>query len=194
MLRTALLAFVALSISIGGGTASVWYALQAQDGIGAVRIGSWTTYPELGTPEANPYLQARVARDGLLALGRTEGLSFVSERDSSGNLIQRRCRYTVKGILPTARLWTFHAADAGMAPIPPRGRLGNSLNSRNVLYEDDNSVSITVGAQPAAGNWLPVSGDGRLLLVLTLYDTPLSGAGGMNGVELPHILNDGCDA
>ncbi|MBS3648162.1 DUF1214 domain-containing protein [Pseudaminobacter sp. 19-2017] len=193
-MRTALLALVALSVAIGGGAASVWYALQAQEGIGAVTIGRWTTYPELGTPDANPYLRARVARDGLLALGRTEGLSFVSERDTRGRLIQRRCRYTIRGTLPPARLWTVHAADTGMAPISSAGRLGNSLNSQNVLYDDANSVAIAVGRNPAPGNWLPVSGDGRMLLVLTLYDTPLSGAGGMNGVRLPEIINDGCDA
>jgi hypothetical protein len=54
MFRTVLLTVVTLTIAIGGGAASVWYALQAQEGVGAVTIGSWTAYPNMGAPDADP--------------------------------------------------------------------------------------------------------------------------------------------
>ena len=72
MLKNALLTLLALAIAIGLGGGSVWYALDAQSGGGAIRIGPWTAFPDIGTAEADPYSQARVARQGALALGRAD--------------------------------------------------------------------------------------------------------------------------
>ena len=85
MFRTVFLTLVTLAIAIGGGAASVWYTLRAQEGIGAVTIGNWTAYPSMGAVDADPYSKARAAREGILALGRAEGLAFFSNRDSNGN-------------------------------------------------------------------------------------------------------------
>ena len=54
MLKTALLALLTLTIAIGGGAASLWYVLDTQDGVGAVSIGGWTAFPDIGTPNADP--------------------------------------------------------------------------------------------------------------------------------------------
>ncbi|TGQ87895.1 DUF1214 domain-containing protein, partial [Mesorhizobium sp. M1C.F.Ca.ET.204.01.1.1] len=48
MLKTAFLTLLSLAIAIGLGGGSVWYALNAQDGVGAIRIGQWTAFPEIG--------------------------------------------------------------------------------------------------------------------------------------------------
>ena len=93
MFRTVILTLATLAIAIGGGAASVWYTLQAQEGIGAVTIGNWTAYPNMGAPDADPYSKARAAREGMLALGRAEGLAFFSNRDSSGDTLSRKCSY-----------------------------------------------------------------------------------------------------
>ena len=82
MLKTAFFTLLSLAIAIGGGGGSVWYALQAQSGVGAISIGQWTAFPEIGTQNADPYSKARVAREGVLALGKAEGLSFIAERDA----------------------------------------------------------------------------------------------------------------
>ncbi len=81
MLRTVFVVALSLAIAIGGGAASVWYALKMPDGLGAVSIGPWTTFPDLGTPDADPYSKARIAREGVLSLGLAEGLTFVAQRD-----------------------------------------------------------------------------------------------------------------
>ena len=54
MLKTVFLSLLVVAIAIGGGAASVWYALRIQDGVGAVAVGPWTTFPDLGTPQADP--------------------------------------------------------------------------------------------------------------------------------------------
>lgn len=194
MLRTALLTLLTLIIAIGGGAASVWYALSAREGVGAITIGGWTAYPEMGTPDADPYSKARVAREGLLVLGRAEGLAFVAQRDSTGESLRRECRYTVEGVVPPARLWTLYATDTERAALAPGAHMAGMLNSYGVLFLPDNSLAITVGTAPAPGNWLATGGSGPMSLVLTLYDTPVAGGAGMTDIELPQILKVGCDA
>ncbi len=117
MLKTAFFTLLLLSISIGGGAASVWYALQAQEGVGAVTIDGWTAYPDLGTPEADPYSQARVAREVVLSLGRAEGLSFSAQRDAGGSLLRQECQYRIEGSVPASRFWTLYAAGRSGAAV-----------------------------------------------------------------------------
>jgi hypothetical protein len=107
MLRTALLIALILVIAVGGGASSVWYTLDRQDGFEAVKIGGWTAFPEIGTPEADPYSQARTARQGILTLGRAEGISFIAQYDSSGERLRQSCSYIFEGSFPPARFWTL---------------------------------------------------------------------------------------
>ena len=194
MLKTAFLIFLALSISIVGGGASLWYALRMQEGVGAVTIDGWTAFPEIGTPGADPYSKARVAREGLLSLGRAEGLSFSTQRDSMGDVLDRECQYRVEGSVPSSRLWTLHATDRAGSLITAGTLRAPALHSGELLRMPDNSFSISVGAQPRPGNWLALSGTGPMVLVLTLYDTTIASSTGLTNISLPQIVRVGCDA
>lgn len=194
MLKTALLVIITLTVAVGGGAASVWFALQAREGVGAVTIGGWTAYPDIGTPESDPYTSARVARQGLLALGRAEGLGFIAQRDSNGDFLQRECRYVLEGAVPPARFWTLYAADETGSAVFVEGQRGNGLHSFEAVRLADDTLVISVGGRASPGNWLRVSGTGRMLLVLTLYDTPIASSTGVADVELPQVIKAGCDA
>ncbi len=194
MLKNAFLTFVALVIAIGGGGGSVWYALKVQDGVGAIRIGQWTAFPYIGTPAADPYSKARVAREGVLALGQAEGLSFVAEHDSGGEPLKRECAYKIEGTYPTARFWTLYAADRSLGVVETGKSRPAALQSYQVLREPDNSVIISVGDRPAPGNWLLSNGSGTMYFVLTFYDTPIASSTGLSDVTLPQILKVGCNA
>ncbi|RWK19161.1 MAG: DUF1214 domain-containing protein [Mesorhizobium sp.] len=194
MLRNAFLTLLSLAIAIGLGGGSVWYALNAQDGVGAIRIGQWTAFPEIGTQTADPYSKARVAREGVLALGRAEGLTFVAERDETGEPLKRQCAYTIEGSYPTARFWTLYAADQSLGVIGTGKARQAALQSYEVLRQPDNAVAISVGERPAPGNWLLTSGFGRMYFVLTFYDTPIATSTGLSDVTLPRILKAGCHA
>ena len=194
MFRTVFLAVLVLAIAIGGGAASVWYALQAQEGIGAVNVGGWTTFPELGTPLADPYSKARIAREGVLSLGLAEGLTFVAQRDSGGAALRKNCAYRIEGSFPPARFWTLYAAEPSHAMIRNGHLKSPALQSMQALRSPDNSVGIAVGRHPAPGNWLPVSGNGPMSLVLTLYDSPAASSSGIADLALPAIVKAGCDA
>ncbi|TGQ11876.1 MULTISPECIES: DUF1214 domain-containing protein [unclassified Mesorhizobium] len=194
MLKNAILTLLSLAIAIGLGGYSVWYALNAQDGVGAIRIGQWTAFPEVGTLAADPYSKARVAREGVLALGRAEGLAFVAERDDAGEQLKRECTYTVEGGYPTARFWTLYAADQSLGVIDTGKPRQAALQSYQLLRRPDNSVVISVGNRPAPGNWLLTGGSGKMYFVLTFYDTPIASSTGLSDVALPRILKAGCNA
>ncbi|MGN6142511.1 MAG: DUF1214 domain-containing protein [Mesorhizobium sp.] len=194
MLKNALLTLLAVAIAVGLGGGSVWYALHAQSGVGAIRIGPWTAFPDIGTPNADPYSQARIAREGVLALGRAEGLAFVAESDSAGQKLRRECAYTIAGAFPTARFWTLYAADQSLDVIATGKARPAALHSYEVLRQTDNSASISVSSRPAPGNWLLVNGAGTLYFVLTFYDTPIANSTGLSDVTLPGIVKGRCDA
>ena len=183
-----------LCIAVGGGAASAWYALNAQEGIGAVTLGGWTTFPDIGTPDADPYSKARIAREGRLALGRAEGLSFTAQRDAGGDPLLRECSYRIEGSVPSARFWTLHAADADGNPIATDRFRAVAVDSYEALRNTDSSISVTIGPDPAPGNWLALSGSGPMFFVLTLYDTTIATSTEIAGVALPQILKTGCDA
>jgi hypothetical protein len=194
MLKTAFVTFIVICFAVIGGGASVWYTLQARESIGAVTIGEWTAFPEIGTPDADPYSKARVAREGDLALGRAEGLSFAAQRDSGGDVLQRECNYTIEGPVPSARFWTLYAADADDAIIASGKLRAGALHSYQLLRAPDNSVAISAGAHPSPGNWLALSGSGRMTFVLTFYDTPIASSTGVADIILPGIVKVGCNA
>ena len=194
MLKNAFLTLLALVIAIGGGGGSVWYALKVQDGVGAIRIGQWTAFPDIGTQGADPYSKARVAREGVLALGKAEGLSFIAERDLAGDELQRQCDYRIEGSFPTARFWTLYAADQSLGVVETGKPRLAALQSYQVLRQPDNSVIIAVGNRPAPGNWLLTEGFGRMYFVLTFYDTPIASSTGLSDVTLPRIVKAGCNA
>jgi len=194
MLKNVFLTLLALAIAIGGGGGSVWYMLEAQEGVGAIRIGMWTAFPDIGTPEADPYSKARVAREGVLALGRAEGLAFVAKQDSGGEQLRRECSYSIEGGFPTARFWTLYAADQSLDVIATGKPRPAALQSYEILRRPDNSAIISVSNHPSAGNWLPVEGSGALYFVLTFYDTPIASSTGLSDVALPQILKAGCHA
>lgn len=193
MLKTVFLSLLVLAIAIGGGAASVWYALQAREGIGAVAVGPWTTFPDLGTPQADPYSKARIAREGVLSLGLTEGLTFIAQKDSDGGVLRRDCSYTIDGTFPPARFWTLYAAEPSRAVIQGGHLRPPALHSSEVLRRADNAVSIAVGRDPTPGNWLPVAGAGPMSFVLTLYDSPAASSSGIADVALPRIAKAACN-
>lgn len=194
MLKTALLVLLTLVIAIGGGAASVWYALRPQEDIGAVTVGAWTAYPDIGTADADPYSKARTAREGVLSLGRTEGLAFIAQRDSAGNVLRRECTYEIDGPVPAARFWTLHAANASQVALKPTGLRAPALHAYAVLRLPDNSAPIVASRHPSPGNWLAIEGSGEMALVLTLYDTPVATSSGVADIALPAIVRAGCDA
>lgn len=193
MLKTALLTLLAVGIAVVGGAASVWYALDHNDGFDTLRVGVWTAFPDIGTPGSSPYARASVARNGVLALGRAEGLNFVAERDAGGAELARTCTYRIAGNVPTARFWTLYAADRAMKPLPSAASRPSALDSWGAVGLGKAQIDVVVSPHPWPGNWLYVGGKGPMKLMLTLYDTPIASSAEVTSVEMPRLTKIGCD-
>lgn len=194
MLKNVLLTLLTLVTAVGGGAASVWLMLENAPPIGAVTSGPWTAYPSVGTREADPYSQARFAREGGLPLGRSEGIIFTAIRDSGGQILRRTCTYRIEGPMPVSRLWTLYAADSSGALLAPYHRRQSALHSWMILRKPDNGFSITVSPHPAPENWMAMTGTGPVRLLLTLFDTPVAADTRLDELLLPDIIRTRCDA
>lgn len=196
MLKTLLNVLVVLVIALGGGIWATDYTLDHFDGFGELQLGAWSAYPASGTTDADPYSKARAARKAYLAIGTAEGLPFYARRDSNGRELQRGCTYRLSGFTPSARFWTLYPANADLIPIVPRDGLPKALHSREVLYENDGRVDVTIGQNASPNNWLAVNGNGALVLVMTLYDSPAASSSGLVDLVMPRIVpvagQEGC--
>lgn len=189
MLQTLFLTFVTVSVAVAGGTASVWYALENGAGFDGIRSGPWTAYPAEGRPSADPYLAARRARNASLPLGQGEGLAFRARTDSDGRSLEGRCAYHVEGNVPTARLWTLHAEETETG----RRLKDAGLHSRQILRRTDGSFIIGIARTPMPGNWIGVESAGPFSIVLTLFDSPVTGTISAADQSYPRIDRIACD-
>ncbi len=193
MLRNVFLALIALLIAVGGGTLSAWYAVNRFDGFNALAIGQWTAHPDAGTPLSDPYAKARTAREGAFPLGSAEGLAFYAYNDDKGIALSRQCTYSLSGNSPNSRFWTLYAADLGLLPLDAgAGRLP-ALHSRQILRGESGAFTVTVSPQAQPGNWLATTGNGRMTLVMTLYDTPVGSNSGLVDMTFPAITRISCN-
>ncbi|MCY0094427.1 DUF1214 domain-containing protein [Hoeflea ulvae] len=192
MFRLPALVLLSLAIAFGGGAWSASWMLGATSGFGAIKLGSWTAYPELQTAKADPFAKAHRAGDGRILLGRAEGLVFTARADAAGAPLSGRCSYEVSGSTPPTRFWTLRVADAAGHPIEAAPRFPASLNSWTTLRRTDGSFSIRIGATPAPGNWIRLDTQGKISFVLTLVDTPTAGSVSMVELDMPEISLIGC--
>ena len=62
-----------------------------------VNADEWQSDWSIGSEAANPYVRARIARFGLLALRKEEAVYFTRAVDEEGRALQEACTYSVSG-------------------------------------------------------------------------------------------------
>lgn len=173
MARAALPAAYGLALILG--LASVLWALRGPlPGVGEVRAGPWAGSSLTGSPQADAHTRARVAAEGLLALGRSETMYYVARQDDRGRPLRSRCSYRVEGPAPAARWWslTAYGADHYLFDAP-QGRY--SLNAQGLTLDAAGRFALATGGQASPGlPWLPTPGDQALVLTLRLYNPDAS--------------------
>ncbi len=190
-MRSLLGLIVALGVATVTGVGTAWYAIEQGQLFGAVAAGNWTAWPGTGREDPDPYSLAMLARTGEVPLGASEGLAFSATHDDDGNPLTSACVYQVFGEAPAARLWTLTAYDErGLLMANAARRAG--FHSREVVRGTSGLFSITVSAEVAPGNWLPVGTSGNFGLVLRLYDTPLTTGSQIGDLVMPGIGKVGC--
>jgi hypothetical protein len=157
---------------------------------GGVSNGPWTTSLYTGSSEGGPYLRARVAVHGLLALSREETVYYTALRDSDGVMLNGNCTYRLEGRDPPARWWSITAYGADDFLIPNKAnRYSVSLNS--VVRNADGSFVIVLSKTKAEENWIPVVA-GRFDLTIRLYNPGAEIIADPAHVPLPAIKKNEC--
>ncbi|MEO1746313.1 MAG: DUF1214 domain-containing protein [Pseudomonadota bacterium] len=198
--------------AIAAGTVSADRITQAFPGFLSLRSGPWIAYPAHGTPDADPYARAFLARAGQIPLGSTEGVAFSARTDSDGEPLKRQCDYSVSGPVPDARLWTFR-----VFPIESTAPT-NFMQSRAHIRDSakpDADLQVHVGPTLRGANWYRTSqdnatpsrsgnGNGSIggggggnganeqVFILTLYDSAIVASAGLGELELPTINKETC--
>lgn len=188
VLRVALVAL----ISIAAGLAMTWLAVERGHGWGAVRAGPWTGWPKSGTTQADPYAKAVLARTGEIPLGLAEGLTFIARTDSTGDTLSAKCNYKIRSPIPAARYWSMTVlGTAGQPPEKLSGRYG--LTSSEIVRGIKNTFAIALSSSVQQSNWLPVTFENSFIVMLRLYDTPVSAtSSALQAGDMPTITKGGC--
>ncbi|HEV2571274.1 DUF1214 domain-containing protein [Methylocella sp. CPCC 101449] len=191
-MATFLKSLLAAAIGVALGLTATWLAVERGYGFGAVSSGPWTGWPKTGSDGADPYARAVLARTGEVPLGLAEGLSFTARTDEAGAKLDPTCDYIVTGPIPPARYWTLTAlTPRGLVIDNGAGRTG--ITSAEIVRAMDGSFAITLSRQARAGNWLPLGNTSDFVLLLRLYDTPLSSASSSIGTTpMPTLRKERC--
>lgn len=184
-----LLMSIAVALAVGFGLS--YYALNDGRLFGAVSLGPWTTWPDIGSPSPNPYTNGHITRAAALQLGRSEGLRFVATTDSDGGALDLACTYRLDGHVPVSTFWTLSAVDAGWVNLAAPDT-DAALRSNEVVRAADGAMVVYVGSHLRPATWLELAGTGSFSLVLTLYDTTALSSFASSDVTMPSITLEDC--
>ncbi|MEE1876632.1 DUF1214 domain-containing protein [Altererythrobacter litoralis] len=130
-------------------------------------IHGWVGDLTTGSADASPYVRARIARHGLLALAKSEAIYFTREQDDHGGLLNERCRYRLSGGPMPSQWWsvTLYNSESYL-PDNSDGAL-----SFDASRAGEGAWSAIVSPnKPAEGeNWISSRNAGRFDLTLRLY-------------------------
>ena len=178
-----------VSLLLGLGTA--WLAAQAAAPVDSLKLGAWTTWPNAGTLNTDPYSRARLARHGELPLGAGEGLVLFATSDDNGRALRGNCTYFVDGQTPPARLWTLGLEKSAGTPMPSESTI-TAIGSDAIVRHHDGSFRVVVSSKPHPGNWLASDGTGQLRIVVRLYDTTARTLTELSDISMPEIRQGQC--
>ncbi len=183
---TALLILYALLLALGLGLGSAYMVMKGEPPFGRLQLGPWQAWPKMGSPQADPYMRAIVARRGDIPLATGEGLALNAMADNEGRRLDSGCSYRIGSVMPAARLWTLTLYDQnGRLPVSDLGR--SSFTSTEIVRDADDGFSIVISRDLSAGNWLQPPTSGSFSAMLRLYDMPGAAAASLEMGDLPVI-------
>lgn len=140
----------------------------------SIEIDSWRGDWSIGSETANPYVRARVAQNGLMALRKEEAVYFIKDVDDLGERLTEACTYQVSGGTFPALWWSITLYDAAnKLPMNEGQNLSYDQTKAEARSDGDArdwafEVSPTQPADPEAP-WVSSKAGGEFDLTLRLY-------------------------
>jgi hypothetical protein len=95
--RLPLLVALTLAIAFGGGVWSASWMLKATSGFGAIRLGSWSAYPDLQTAVPIPLPRRTAPATGGFCSAAPKGWCSPPEAIETGAALSGPCSYEISG-------------------------------------------------------------------------------------------------
>tara|TARA_R110002020_G_scaffold105961_2_gene246814 strand:- start:55574 stop:56176 length:603 start_codon:yes stop_codon:yes gene_type:complete len=137
---------------------------------GVVDVDGWLSDWTVGSPSANPWTRAYIARRGLLALTKEEAVYFTRAKDDSGKPLREDCTYRVSGDAMPTLWWSVTLYDAKNY-LPPNTdqALSYDLTKASDAGQAAHWSFIVAPARPSEGDWVSSHAAGNFDLTLRLY-------------------------
>ena len=126
-----------------GGMSALWMGgiMPGSPKLGnALEINGWVSDWSIGSKSANPYVRARVARNGLLGLAKEEAVYFIKREDDDGARLREACIYRVSGGNFPADWWSITLYDN-------KNRLPMNSDEKLSLDQTQTDLAFDIGDQ-----------------------------------------------
>lgn len=123
-----------------GGLSALWMGgmLPGSPRLGnAIDINGWISDWSIGSVNADPYVRARVAKNGLMGLAKEEAVYFMKYTDDAGEPLREACTYRVSsgGAFP-ADWWSVTLYDSdNRLPMNTYGKLSIDQTQTEYMFE-----------------------------------------------------------
>ena len=190
--RQASLWAIAATIAVGlmVGLLSGWWAMTR--GMGGENHSGWYGSSVTGSTNADPWLRARVAIAGLLALTRDQAIYLTRKTDDSGEPLRESCRYRVTGGDLPGRWWsvTVYAADNY---LPRNQDDALSFDSTEVVRDATGRWSAVLApSRPQGEAWASTRNAGDYDITLRIYQPSPSAQADYGSIPLPRVTRLDC--
>ena len=158
--------FILGGIAIG--LFSAWYMIENGSPLTTTNTGSWQLWLHDGDIGADPYTRAHMSRNGRLPITSSNALYFMASNDSEGEEIAQDCDYEISGKPLDTDWWSlaFYSKDGRSIK---NKRQVSSINSTSLLRFENGSYLINLAQKVRPGNWIEISGEEQMVLMLRLY-------------------------
>ncbi|MEM1194558.1 MAG: DUF1214 domain-containing protein [Pseudomonadota bacterium] len=141
---------------------------------GNINVGGWVSDFAVGSKQASPYVRARVARHGLLALANTEAVYFVRGADDAGERLVENCDYQLTGGALPAGWWSITLYQTSDSKLPMNDDDALSVDATSVVLDgEEGSEAWRIRISPERAfdepNWISSREAERFDLLLRLY-------------------------
>ena len=191
--RTKRTGWIAAGVIVAGlavGAASGWRSITG--GMGGESYSGWYGSKVTGSKDAGPWLRARVAVSGLLALTRDQAIYFTRKTDDAGAPLRQQCRYQVSGGPLPGRWWsvTVYAADNY---LPMNSNDALSFDATEVKLDANGQwIAVLSDARPQSGAWASARNAGNFDITLRIYQPTAQVQADYNAIAMPKVTRLDC--